>query len=56
MTFLIEWMVVVVITTSIIIRGGANIYPAEIESYLATHPLVHDAQCFAGKFSFIKLN
>ena len=30
----------------IIIRGGANIYPAEIESYLATHPLVQDAQCF----------
>jgi fatty-acyl-CoA synthase len=30
----------------IIIRGGANIYPAEIESYLCTHPLVSDAQAF----------
>jgi fatty-acyl-CoA synthase len=38
----------------IIIRGGANIYPAEIESYLCTHPSVQDAQCF-GVFNGYKI-
>ena len=28
----------------LIIRGGANIYPAEIEAFLQTHPKVADAQ------------
>ncbi len=28
----------------LIIRGGANIYPAEIEAFLLTHPKVADAQ------------
>lgn len=27
-----------------IIRGGENIYPAEIEQFLHTHPKVHEAQ------------
>lgn len=27
-----------------IIRGGENIYPAEIEQYLHTHPKVKEAQ------------
>lgn len=30
----------------IIIRGGANIYPAEIENYLRTHPDIMEAQAF----------
>ena len=30
----------------LIIRGGANIYPAEIESFLCTHPSIADAQVF----------
>ena len=30
----------------IIIRGGANLYPAEIEAYLKTHPDVIEAQAF----------
>ena len=29
-----------------IIRGGENIYPAEIEEFLHTHPKVLDAQVF----------
>ncbi|MBN1640706.1 MAG: acyl--CoA ligase [Anaerolineae bacterium] len=27
----------------LIIRGGQNIYPAEIEAYLTTHPMIHEA-------------
>lgn len=27
----------------IIIRGGANLYPAEIESFIRTHPDILDA-------------
>jgi fatty-acyl-CoA synthase len=34
----------------IIIRGGANLYPAEIESYLRTHPDIIDAQVFGVDF------
>ena len=30
----------------VIIRGGANLYPAEIESFLRTNPSVLDAQVF----------
>lgn len=30
-------------TKEIIIRGGANIYPREIEEILITHPLIHSA-------------
>lgn len=30
-------------TKEIIIRGGANIYPREIEDTVITHPLVHSA-------------
>ena len=30
----------------IIIRGGANIYPSEIEAYLRTHPSVLDVAVF----------
>lgn len=30
----------------IIIRGGANIYPSEVEVYLREHPSVLDAQVF----------
>jgi fatty-acyl-CoA synthase len=33
-----------------IIRGGANLYPAEIEAYLRTHPDVIDAQVFGVVF------
>jgi acyl-CoA synthetase (AMP-forming)/AMP-acid ligase II len=40
----------------IIIRGGANIYPAEIESYLATHPLIQDAQCFGVYYISLSLS
>ena len=29
-----------------IIRGGENIYPREIEEYLLTHPMIGDAQIF----------
>jgi len=29
-----------------IIRGGENIYPREIEEFLLTHPAVHDVQVF----------
>lgn len=29
-----------------IIRGGENIYPAEIETFLRSHPDIHDAQVF----------
>lgn len=29
-----------------IIRGGANIYPSEIEAYLRTNPNILDAQVF----------
>ena len=29
-----------------IIRGGENVYPAEVESFLLTHPAVLDAQVF----------
>lgn len=34
----------------IIIRGGANIYPAEIENYLRTHPDIDGAETFGVKF------
>ncbi len=34
----------------IIIRGGANIYPAEIEAYLITHPDIVAAQAFGVNF------
>jgi acyl-CoA synthetase (AMP-forming)/AMP-acid ligase II len=30
-------------TKEIIIRGGANIYPREIEEIVITHPLIHSA-------------
>ena len=30
----------------LIIRGGANLYPAEIEGFLATHPSIGDVQVF----------
>ena len=30
----------------LIIRGGANLYPAEIESFIRTHPSIVDAQVF----------
>lgn len=30
----------------IIVRGGANLYPAEIESFLNTHPDIADTQVF----------
>jgi fatty-acyl-CoA synthase len=30
----------------VIIRGGVNIYPAEIESFIRTHECVFDAYCF----------
>ena len=30
-------------TKELIIRGGANIYPREIEEVLITHPLIHTA-------------
>jgi len=41
----------------IIIRGGANIYPAEIEAYLITHPDIVAAQAFGVNFNlFLKLN
>ena len=30
----------------IIIRGGTNIYPAEIEAFLRTHPDILDCACF----------
>jgi fatty-acyl-CoA synthase len=30
----------------IIIRGGANLYPAEIESFLRNHPSISDVQVF----------
>jgi fatty-acyl-CoA synthase len=30
----------------IIIRGGANIYPAEVEAYLRTHPNIIGAEAF----------
>lgn len=36
----------------IIIRGGANIYPAEIESYLRTHPGIEGAEAFGVKNYF----
>ena len=36
----------------IIIRGGANLYPAEIESFIRTHPEVVDAQVFGVNNSF----
>lgn len=35
----------------VIIRGGANIYPSEVETYLRTHPSVLDAQVF-GVYNF----
>lgn len=31
----------------VIIRGGINIYPAEIESFMRTHPDVLDCYCFS---------
>lgn len=31
-----------------IIRGGENIYPAEIEQFLHTHPKVNEAQVSNG--------
>jgi len=33
-------------TKDMIIRGGENIYPAEIENYLHSHPAIEDAQVF----------
>ena len=30
----------------LIIRGGANLYPAEIEGFLATHPSIENVQVF----------
>lgn len=30
----------------IIIRGGANLYPAEIEAFMNTHPDIADTQVF----------
>ena len=30
----------------IIIRGGANIYPAEIEGFLRTHPKIKAVEAF----------
>lgn len=32
----------------LIIRGGENIYPAEIEQFLHTHPKVQEAQVSPG--------
>jgi len=29
-----------------VIRGGENIYPREVEEFLYTHPKVQDVQCF----------
>uniref|UniRef100_A0A914YY96 AMP-binding enzyme C-terminal domain-containing protein n=1 Tax=Panagrolaimus superbus TaxID=310955 RepID=A0A914YY96_9BILA len=29
-----------------IIRGGVNLYPAEIEQYIVRHPLIADASIF----------
>jgi fatty-acyl-CoA synthase len=29
-----------------VIRGGENIYPREIEEFLYTHPKIQDVQCF----------
>lgn len=40
----------------IIIRGGANLYPAEIESFIRTHPEVVDAQVFGVNNSFVFRN
>ncbi len=38
----------------VIIRGGANIYPAEIEAYLRTHPDIIGAEAFGVRlFYFI---
>ena len=34
-------------TKDMIIRGGENIYPAEIENYLHSHPAIEDAQVVA---------
>ena len=33
-------------SNDVIIRGGANLYPAEIESFLITHPDIENAQIF----------
>ena len=30
----------------VIIRGGANLYPAEIEEFLRTHPAIAEVQVF----------
>ena len=29
-----------------VIRGGENIYPREVEEFLYTHPAVRDVQCY----------
>lgn len=29
-----------------VIRGGENVYPREVEEYLYTHPKIQDVQCF----------
>ena len=34
-----------------IIRGGENIYPAEVEQFLHTHPKVKEAQVISPTFS-----
>ena len=30
----------------VVIRGGENVYPREVEEFLYKHPKIHDVQCF----------